>query len=180
MRTLACCIFLLFILTASAFAQDASVPSRTLSSTADPIKGVWKLNVDKSKNTMAVPESEVITIVSQDSGYKLTFDTKQSNDYNPKYDIVTDMKGTAVKPINADGKGTNDTWRVTRQGANAFDMELTTPFGGWTDKYEVSPDGKTMTLRRVSDNKGVVGGYIEKDGSMRRQRQYVLVFERVE
>jgi hypothetical protein len=180
MRTLICCTFLLSLSLAFAIAQDVPVPSPTPLSTTDPIKGVWKLNVDKSKNTMA-PDSEVITIVSQDSGYKLTFDIKQSNDYNPKYDIVTDMKGAAVKPINADGSsGTNNTWRLTRHGANAFDMELTTTFGGWTDKYEVSPDGKTLTLRRVPNNTRSVGGYIEKDGTVRRQSQYVLVFERAE
>ena len=92
------------------------------------------------------PESEVVTIVSQDSSYKLTFDVKQSNGYNPKYDIVTDMKGGTVKPINADGRGTNDSWCITRQGAKTFDMELK---GAWTDESEVSTDGKTMTLHHI-------------------------------
>jgi len=126
---------------------------------------------------MAIPESEVITIVSQNSSYKLTFDVKQSNGYNPKYDIVTDMKGETVKPVNADGRGTSDSWRVTRQGTKAFDMELK---GGWTDKYELSSDGKAITLHRVPSNTGLVGGYIEKDGTVRRQPQYVLVFDRVD
>ena len=171
MKTLICCIVLLSIGATSAFGQ--ALP------TSDPIKGVWKLNLDKSKSAMAVPESEIITIVAQDSSYKLTFDVKQSNDYNPKYDIVTDMKGGTVKPVNADGRGTNDSWRVTRQGTKAFDMELNSAFGGWTDKYEVSSDGKTMTLHRVPSNKGLLGGYIEKDGTV-RQPQYVLVFDRAE
>jgi len=163
MKTLLCCAFLLSITATSSFGQ--AVP------TSDPIKGVWKLNLDKSKNAMAVPESEVITIVARDSSYKLTFDVKQSNGYNPKYDIVTDMKGRTVKPVNADGRGTNDSWRVTRQGMKAFDMELKTSFGGWTDKYEVSSDGKTMTLHRVPSNKALVGSYIGKDGTVRRQPQ---------
>jgi hypothetical protein len=85
-----------------------------------------------------------------------------------------------VKPINADGKGTNDLWRVTRQSANAFNMELNTQFGGWTDKYEISSDGKTMTLHRVGSNKGLVGGYVEKDGTVRRLPEFVAVFDRVE
>jgi hypothetical protein len=172
MKTLLCCAILLSIGVTSTFGQ--AVPS------SDPIKGVWKLSLDKSKNAMAVPESEVITIVAQDSSYKLTFDVKRSNGYNPKYDIVTDMKGGTVKPVNADGQGTNDSWRVTRQSVKAFDMELNTPFGGWTDKYEVASDDKTMTLHRVSSNKGVIGGHIEKDGTLRRQPQYVLVFDFVE
>lgn len=146
----------------------------------DPIMGVWKLNVDKSQNTKPLPESEVITIASQDSSYKLTFDVKQSNGYNPKYDVVTDMKGTAVKPIYADGRGSSDLWRVTRQGTRGFDMELVSHFGGWTDKYEVSSDGKSMTLHRVRGNKGLVGGYVEKDGTLRRLPEYVLVFDRAD
>jgi hypothetical protein len=146
----------------------------------DPIQGVWKLNVEKSKDAQPDPESEVITIAPQDnSSYKLTFDVKQSNGYNPKYDILTDMKGSPVKPINADGRGTNDLWRVTRRGKKAFDMELKTQFGGWTDKYEVSSDGKTMTLHRVEGNAGLVGGYMEKDGTMRHQPEYVAVFDRL-
>jgi hypothetical protein len=169
MKTLLCCAVLLSIGATSAFGQ--AVP------TSDPIKGVWKLNLDKSRNTMAIPESEVITIVVLDSSYKLTFDVKQSNGYNPNYDIVTDMKGGTVKPVNADGRGTNDSWRVTRQGIKAFNMELV---GGWTDKYEVSSDGKIMTLHRVASSKGLVGGYIEKDGTVRRQSQYILVFDRTE
>ena len=113
-------------------------------STSDPIIGVWKLNLDKSKNALEVVgvESEVITIVAQGSSYKLTFDVKQSNDYNPNYFVVTDMKGGTVRPVNADGRGTNDSWRVSRQNLKAFDMELISQFGGWTEKYEVSAERK--------------------------------------
>ena len=114
MKTLLCCAFLLSITATSSFGQAVPTSGQAVP-TSDPIKGVWKLNLDKSKNAMAVPESEVITIVARDSSYKLTFDVKQSNGYNPKYDIVTDMKGRTVKPVNADGRGTNDSWRVTRQ-----------------------------------------------------------------
>lgn len=179
MRTVVCCTVLLFVFTAGALAQDVPAQSQPPSFTADPIKGVWKLNVAKSKNSIVVPESEVITIVSQGSAYRITFDTKQPNGHYEKYDIVTEMKGAAVKPINADGKKTDDKWRVIRQGGNAFDMELKTSFGGWTDKYEISPDAKTMTLRRITDNKSLVGVYIEKNGTVRHP-PYRLVFERVE
>ena len=51
------------------------------------------MNIEKSKDAQPVPESETITIASQAETYKLTFDIKQSNGYNPKYDIVTDMNG---------------------------------------------------------------------------------------
>jgi hypothetical protein len=171
MKTLLCCAFLLLV---------TATPLCGQSPAADPIKGVWKLNVEKSKNAIPLSESEVITIVPQDGPYKLTFDVKQSNGYSPKYDIVTDMKGAAVKPINADGKGTNDSWCVTRRGRKAFDMELKTQFGGWTDKYEVSSDGQTMTLHRVPGNSRIVGGYLDKDGTVRRLPEYVAVFDRVD
>jgi len=68
---------------------------------------------------MAIPESEVITVVLQDSSYKLTFDVRQSNGYNPKYDIVTDMKGGTVNSLannnlflTARGSGTRSCRRV--------------------------------------------------------------------
>jgi hypothetical protein len=166
------CTLLLTVAASSAFGQD--VP------TADPIKAVWKLNVEKSKNAMGARESEVITIVKEDRFYKLTFDVKQSNDYKSKYDIVTDMKGGTVKPVNADGRGTNDRWRVTRQNPKAFEMQLQNRFGEWRDRYEVSSDGKTMTLHRVpSPNNMVIAGpghNIVPSG----EPQYFFVFDRVE
>ena|ERR1700676_1198623 len=100
MKTLLCCLILLSIAATSASGQALS-PN-------DPMNGVWKLDLDKSKNALEVVgvKSEMITIVAQGSSYKLTFDVKQSNDYNPSYYIVTDMKGGTVKPVNADGRGT--------------------------------------------------------------------------
>ena len=172
MKTQLCFAFLFLMTTTSLRGQATPL--------ADPIKGVWKLNVEKvekSKDAQLLPESEVITITSKDASYKLNFDVKQSNGFNPKYDVVTEMEGASVKPISADGTGTNALWRVTRRGAKKFDMEL---LGGWTDKYEVSLDGKTMTLHRVQSNKGVVGGYIRKDGTLRPQPEYVAVFDRAD
>jgi hypothetical protein len=171
-RTLICFVLL------SISAKSACGQAEPIS---DPINGVWKLNLDKSKSALEVVgvESEVITIVVQGSSHKMTFNVKQSNDYNPNYYVVTDMKGGTVKPVNADGRGTNDSWRVTRQSVRAFDMELISPFGGWTDKYEVSADGKTMTLHRVSIT-GVAGVQVEKDGTERREGQHLVVFDRAE
>ena len=91
------------------------------------------------------------------------------------------MKAEPVKPVYADGAGSSDTWYFTRLRTSSFDMELRSQFGGWTDNYEVSADGKTMTLHRVvPKNNPVIGGYIEKDGTVRKEPQYVLVFDRVE
>jgi hypothetical protein len=168
------CTLLVVVAASSAFGED--VPN------ADPIKGVWKLNVGKSRNAIA-PESEIITIVKEDGSYKLTFDVKQSNGYNSKYDIVTDMKGGTVKPVNADGRGTSDIWRVTRQNTKSFDMQLKIRFGGeWTYKYEVSSDGKTMTLHRIpSPNNMVFAGLGLRPSLVPSgEPQYFFVFDRVE
>src|ERR1043165_7818073 len=111
MKTLLRCAFVLSIAATAAFAQAAP--------TADPIKGIWKLNPDKSKNPMPVPDSEIITIVGQENLYKLTFDVTFHGS-NSKFEIVTDMKGGTVKSISADGSGKTDSWRVKRQGTNEF------------------------------------------------------------
>ena len=171
MKALLYCALILSMAATSAFAQAA--PG------SDPIKGMWKLNPDKSKNPVPVPDTEIITIVGQESAYKLTFDMKY-RDSKTSFEVVTDMKGGTVKSVNADGQGKPDSWRVTRQGLNAFDMEVKTSFGGRTDKYEVSLDGKTMMLHRVPTDKRMFVTYTDKAGAERRLSDYVLVFDRVE
>jgi hypothetical protein len=153
--------------------RTSAPPTVPAPSAIDPIIGAWELNSDKSTNPPAA--SELITIVSQGSGFKLTFDIKQDNEYNPHYDIVTDMNGATVKPTNADGKQTSDEWRVTRLRPNAFEMELQGPFGGWKDDYEVSPDGKTLTLRRVLNEGRVHVTY--RNG---QSHEVILIFEKVQ
>jgi hypothetical protein len=136
-----------FALVSAAFvtatlARQSPVPT---SPALDPLLGKWNLNVDKSKNA---PVGEVITITSKESGFVLEFDVKNGNDYNPKYSMTTDMKGTPVQPVYADGSKADAQWRVTRRSPNKFDMELFTHFGGWTDGYEVVSHGKSMTMHR--------------------------------
>ncbi len=99
----------------------------------------------------------------------------QDNEYNPHYDVVTNMDGATGKPNYADGKQTSHEWRVTRQGPNAFEMELRGPFGGWKDDYEVSLNGKTLTLRRVL-NEGRVHVTYRKGQS----HQVISIFEKVQ
>ena len=171
MKTLLCCTFLFLLAASSAFGKDES--------SADPIVGVWSLNLEKSKNPMPVPDSEVITIVAHDNRYKLTFDVKVKGN-EETYEIVTDMKGGAVKPVNGDAQRRMESWRVTRKGREVFEMELKTSFGGRTDRYEVSSDGKTMTLYRHPTDKHIVLLRNDKDGTVRRLTEYVLVFDHLE
>jgi hypothetical protein len=169
--------FLLTALSLVAYAQQpTTTPEPSAQPAADPIVGAWKLNSDKSTNPPAA--SELITIVPQGSQFNLDFDIKQDNKYNPHYKILTDMRGDAVKPTYANGQGTTSSWRVTRQSPKAFEMELLGPFGGWKDEYEVSADGKEMTMRRIPSNGGIVAGKMDSKGAV-HSVQVIMVFDRV-
>jgi hypothetical protein len=165
-----------FLLAAGSAQQPATLPTPPRAA-SDPVVGIWRLNVDKSTHPPAA--SELITIVSQGSDLKLTFDIKQDNEYNPHYELVTDMKGATVKPTYADGKPTNDAWRVTRNGPNAFEMQLLGPFGGWRDEYEISADGKTLTMHRMPSKTGIVGGQVDRNGAAHTV-QVISIFERIQ
>ncbi len=170
--TLFCFVLMSAVFVTAGLASQPRVPA---SPAADLFVGKWKLNTDKSTNP---PESEVITITSQGSGFVLDFDEKQDNGYNPKYSISAEMKGTAVKQVFVDGSKTNDKWRVTRQGPKKFEMELITPLGGWKDEYEVSNDGTTMTMHRFETPGGIVAGKVDDSGAMHRFEQ-IFVFDKM-
>lgn len=155
---------------------SAANQSGTPSQATDPIVGKWKLNVDKS--THPPHARELITIEPQGNGFKLVFDAENDNGYKPRYSLITEMKGETVKPIPTDEKPIDGVWRVTRNGPRSFDMELSTQFGGWTDKYEVSSDGKTMTGRQIQGKTGVIGGVMDRNGVV-RPLQVTAVFDRV-
>jgi hypothetical protein len=53
------------------------------------------------------------------------------------------------------------------------------PFGGWKDEYEVSADGKTLTLHRKPSKNGIVGGQIDRGGVV-HPIQVIAIFERVQ
>jgi hypothetical protein len=150
----------------------ARQPQSPISPALGPLVGKWKLNADKSQDA---PASEVITITSQGDEFILEFDVKNDNGYNPKYSITTNMKGTTVKPIYADGSKADEQWRVTRQNSKKFDMELFTKFGGWKDEYEVSSEGAGMTMHRHTTPGGPIVG-IPRAG---RSVEKIFVFEKV-
>jgi len=156
----------------AALARQPQVPTHP---DLDPLLGKWKLNADKSKNP---PASEVITITSQGSEFILDFDERNDNGTNPKYSITTNMKGTTVKPIYADGRKTDAQWRVTRRSPKKFDMELFTQFGGWKDEYEVSNDGMGITMHRYPTQSRVAGLKVDSKGVIHRV-DYIFVFEKV-
>jgi hypothetical protein len=117
--------------------QSATNPD-VVQAAADPIIGFWKLNIEKSINPIA--ESELITITRQEEQFKIVVQAMQSNKYNPHYEVVTDMKGSTSKLVQADGRPMSDEWRVTRNQPNAFVVESLGPLGG-KKEYAVSADG---------------------------------------
>ncbi len=170
--TLFCFVLMSAVCVTAGLASQPQVPA---SRAAELFLGKWKLNTHESTNS---PESEVITITSQGSGFVLDFDEKQDSGYNPKYSISTEMKGTTVKQVFADGSKTDDQWRVTRRGPKKFEMELITPLGGWKDEYEVSNDGTTLTMHRYEAQGGIVAGKVDGSEAMHRFEQ-IFVFDKM-
>ena len=155
--------------------QQSTTPPQTTRLAADPIFGAWKLNTDKSTNPTA--EAEILTIVPQGDGFKLTFMATQSNGYNPHYEVVTDMKGTISKPTDA-GNPMNDAWRFSRNEPNVFVQEGVGSFGGWKKEYAVSVDGKTLTVHELPGHSKIIAGKIDSSGVI-HPVQHVLVFEKI-
>src|SRR5215470_1791301 len=93
-------VYLAATLLSSVFFNPMCPPKPHKSST-DPVVGSWKLDIEKSTNPTA--ESELITITRQGKLFQITFQAMQSNKYNPHYQVMTDMKGTTSKLVQADG-----------------------------------------------------------------------------
>ena len=174
--TRGCLQFLLVFAAVMYAAASASSQSGTPPQVSNPIVGKWKLNVDKSAHPPHA--SELITIEPQGNDFKMVFDAVNENGYKPRYSLITKMKGETVKPIPTDGKPIDGAWRVRRNGPRSFDMELSTQFGSWTDKYEVSSDGKTLTGRRIQGKTGVIGGVMDRNGVV-HPVEVIAVFDRV-
>ena len=159
------------------YAQQSTTPPQTTQPPADPIVGSWKLNIDKSINPIA--ERELITIARQGNQFQIIFQALQSNEYNPHYQVTTDMNGAISKLVQADGKPMSDEWRVTRTQPNAFVVESVGPFGGSKEEYAVSVDGKTLTVHELPDSAPkLVAGKTDSNGVFHRFEQ-VLVFEKI-
>lgn len=167
---LSCVLFL------AAHAQQSAMTPEAVQA-ADPIVGSWKLNIEKSTNPTA--ESELITITPEGKQFQITFQAMQSNKYNPHYLVVTDMKGTTSKPVQADGKLMNPEYRITRNQPNAFVMESVSPPIGWKSEFAVSADGKTLTVHELPGSASrIIGGKVDSNGVIRRFEQ-VLVFDKI-
>jgi hypothetical protein len=124
--------------------QDKTDSRTQLASPADRFIGVWKLNVDKSSRTGLVSES--ITIESQESNVKFTYDRLGENGTELHWWFVTDMKGGTVKPTQVNGRPMSGESRITRLDSYRFKDESAMQ----QDEYEVSANGQTMIIKRTN------------------------------
>jgi hypothetical protein len=131
----------------------------------DAFVGQWKFNDEKSSRKGI--ESKIIMIESQGGVYKLTVDSASENGVKSYAAATTSMKGEVVKTIDKNGKPTTQEWRVTREGPDAFRVEWLGTFP-MQEKYEVSADGKTMTIRDVTPNPIIIAGKLDKNGKLTR------------
>lgn len=110
----------------------------------DHFVGTWKLNPEKSSKGTGIVK-EQIKIAMQETKYKLTYDTSLANGTELHSWIVTSMTGEAVTPTQANGQPMNGEERLVRVGPDSFKSE--SKMG--RDAYQVSKDGKTLTLQRT-------------------------------
>jgi hypothetical protein len=142
-------------------AEQSGESPQANQSSGDTLLGTWRLNTKKSPHSTL--ESKSVVIESQGNGYKLTIDYVQSNGMKWNFSANTSMKAEVVKTIENDGKLAKQEWRVTRTGSGSFIVEWLGPFGK-QEKYDVTADGKTMTIHDVTRNPTIVGFGRDKDG----------------
>jgi len=164
------------VLLAVGSAEQSSVSSQVRPPSTDPLLGAWLLNIKESTNPSAA--SEIITIVKEENGFRFDFVERNDNGYNPHSSIVTTMRGETSRILYSDGKQDQCNWRVRRQGAKNFEMELVCPHGGWKDKYEVSTSGRKLTFHRIWSNAGIIAEKIDPNGVI-RSVPHIHVFDKI-
>lgn len=111
--------------------------------TDDLFLGEWKLNTGKSSRVGI--ESETVKIETTGSEYRFEYNQGAENGTVLHWWFVTDMNGECVKHTQKNGQPMSSQSCVKRLDANRFfDKTL---FG--KDEYEVSRDGRRMTLHRT-------------------------------
>jgi len=156
-------------------AKQSAQPAQANQPSPDAFLGTWRFNPDKSSR--AGLESKSVVIESQGNGYKLTIDYVRDNGVKRHVSADTSMKAEVVMTFDNDGKQTKQEWRVTRNGPDSFTVEWLGPYG-MQERFEVTADGKTMTMRDVTVNPRIIGGKIDKNGKLVRV-DTTEVFDRV-
>lgn len=130
----------------SASGQE-SIPSRA---PKDSFVGKWVLNV--SKSTLP-PANSTITIEPNGNAYKITLYVKDERGREYLSWTLSDMKGEWSEVTRTFSRYSGK-WRVTRESSDAFVIDDLVD----TDRYTVSPDGKTLTDHLVDSRLTVYDG----------------------
>jgi len=121
--------------------QEKPPSSPSESPVTDDFIAAWKFNPHKSVNSGT--EKETITIELNDGAYKFTYDWLSEKGVELNWWFVTDMKGECVKHNQVNGEPMTTKSCVTRLSPRKFVDDTIL-----RDQYEVSSDGRTLTLRR--------------------------------
>ena len=136
-------------------AKQSGQSTQTDRSSPDSFLGAWRFNPDKSSG--AGLESKSIAIESQGTRYKLIIDCVQQNGVKWYFSATTNMNAEVVSTFDKTGKQTSQQWRVTRDGPSSFRLDWLGPYG-MQQRYEVTADGKTMTMHDVTASPKIIGG----------------------
>ena len=123
---------------------------------ADPVLGIWNLNVAKSNYRPGpAPKSQTRIYEEHPEGIKVTIKT-----------VLADGKSTSVEhPVNYDGKehpvtGSSQTDSIALEKVDEYTSEATLKHAGkviGTNRRSISRDGRTMTIDyEGADQRGAV------------------------
>ena len=123
---------------------------------ADPVLGIWNLNVAKSNYRPGpAPKSQTRIYEEHPEGIKVTIKT-----------VHADGKSTSVEhPVNYDGKehpvtGSSQTDAIALEKVDEYTSEATLKHAGkviGTNRRSISRDGRTMTIDyEGTDQRGAV------------------------
>ena len=123
---------------------------------ADPVLGIWNLNVAKSTYKPGpAPKSQMRIYEAHPEGIKVTIKT-----------IHADGKSTSVEhPVNYDGKehpitGSSQSDAIVLEKVDEYTSEATLKHAGkviGTNRRSISKDGRTMTITyEGADQRGAV------------------------
>jgi len=136
-----------------AIALLAVVSSSPLQAQGNPLVGIWKLNVTKSKfDPGPAPKSMTRTVEAQSDGVKYTFDGVGSDGKPVAYGFAVKFDGKD-NPIMGSMPSGAETISAKRLDPNTF--EATLKKGGkviGTSKVTVAKDGKVTTVETTGTN----------------------------
>ena len=117
-----------------------------------------------------------VTIERKGNEYKLTLNAERAGGYKSYYSALTSMKGEVVNALDSDGKPITigydrngqtilQEWRITLESSDTFLIDWLGSFPRQV-KYELSPDGQTMTIYDVPGKSRIIAGKIDGDGRL--------------